>query len=492
MVNTMKAKGTALAACLVFVIALAPRISVASGTDIQAGSRQMPAVNYQARSGSTRIDFRGTELMPKATGKAKIESKQGYVSIEAEFENLSIATTFGNEYLTYVLWTATPEGRSANVGELVLDGNRSKLKVTTRLQAFALFVTAEPYFAVSQPSKVAVLENVVREDTVGNVVMVAPKSDLIGNGYAPSDYKFEPIGVDSGQPPEFLQIQNARRIAQLAQADKYASDSFQRAEAVYRQVAEYAVQKKTPTKALSTSARQAIQAYEDSRVIAVKQKAEELEEAQRRSDAERVAAARAAAEEESRRRAQADEENRASAQRASDAKKAAEAAEREREIAEQQRQQADQEKKALRAKILTQLNQVLATQDTGRGLVATMADILFDTGKYELRPAAREKLAQFSGILMAYQGLNIMIEGYTDDTGSEPLNQRLSEQRAESVRQYLVSLGIDDGRTASQGLGEAEPRVPNDSVTNRQLNRRVELVISGEVIGTQVGGSGGQ
>lgn len=146
----------------------------------------------------------------------------------------------------------------------------------------------------------------------------------------------------------------------------------------------------------------------------------------------------------------------------------------------------------MRAKILAQLNTILETQDTDRGLVATMADVLFDTGKYELRPVAREKLAKFSGIMLAYPGLNLMVEGHTDNTGTPNFNQRLSEQRAEGVRQYLVGQGIDAVRISAQGLGQDQPRVPNDSATNRQLNRRVELIISGEVIGTKVGGGGSQ
>lgn len=250
----MKVKS--LLTCLIGALTLMlPSTSVAAA---QASGRQLPAVNYRARSGSTNIDFKGTDLMPAAKGKAKVESKQGYVSIEAEFEKLGPATTFGNEYLSYVLWTVTPEGQSASLGELIFDGTKSELKVTTRLQTFAIFVTAEPYFAVSQPSQVVVLENVLRETTAGAIVMVSPKSELVGGGYAPSGYKFDPIGVASGQAPELIQIQNARRIAKLAGADKYASQSFEAAEATYRQVAEYAVQKKTPTKALITSARQAI------------------------------------------------------------------------------------------------------------------------------------------------------------------------------------------------------------------------------------------
>ena len=123
-------------------------------------SRTVQAVNYQHRGGATKLDFAGTDLMPSANGQAKVESKKGYIEIEVEFGNLQKPTTFGNEYLTYILWAISPEGRAVNLGEvLVGDNHRSKLNVTTDLQAFALIVTAEPYYAVRQPSNVVVLED---------------------------------------------------------------------------------------------------------------------------------------------------------------------------------------------------------------------------------------------------------------------------------------------------------------------------------------------
>src|SRR6478735_12588769 len=110
--------------------------------------RSTKAVNYQHRGGATKIDFEGTPLMPKANGEAKVESKQGYMEVEVEFDDMKPASQFGPEYLTYVMWAVTPEGRATNLGEVLLNGNRSKLDVTTELQAFSLVVTAEPYFAV--------------------------------------------------------------------------------------------------------------------------------------------------------------------------------------------------------------------------------------------------------------------------------------------------------------------------------------------------------
>src|ERR1041385_8818173 len=134
---------------------------------INVVDRTTKAINYQHRSGATKIDFLGTPLMPSAHGEAKVESKQGYIEIEVEFRNLQSATRFGPEFLTYVMWTITPEGRTANMGEVILNGTDSKLDVTTELQAFGLVITAEPYFGVTQPSDVVVMDKLVRAGPVG-------------------------------------------------------------------------------------------------------------------------------------------------------------------------------------------------------------------------------------------------------------------------------------------------------------------------------------
>src|SRR5436190_18666453 len=194
-------------------------------------SRSVQAINYKHRGGATKLDFAGTDLMPAANGQAKVESKKGYIEIEVEFGNLQKPTTFGGEYLTYILWAISPEGRAINLGEVLLGGNnRSKLDVTTDLQAFALIVTAEPYYAVRQPSNVVVLENVIREDTKGTTEAVNAKYDLLERGgYIPTGYKFDPVVLNSKLPLEFFEARNALRIAQSEGADKYAGDSYQHA-----------------------------------------------------------------------------------------------------------------------------------------------------------------------------------------------------------------------------------------------------------------------
>ncbi len=467
-------------------------------------SRTVEAVNYQHRDGATKLDFAGTDLMPRANGEAKVESKKGYIEIEVEFANLEKPTTFGNEYLTYILWAISPEGRAVNLGEvLVGDNHRSKLDVTTDLQAFALVVTAEPYYAVRQPSNVVVMENVIREDTKGTTQAVHAKYELLERGgYIPTGYKFDPVVLNAKLPLEFFEARNALRIAQSEGAETYAADSYQRAVQLMNQANGYATRKDIPKKQLIAVAREAVQTAEDSREIAVKK----MDEA--RLNNERQASADAQAQSQ----AQADEANLQKEQAQADAAKAeSETAKAKSEMAanqaasdtalagaqadaEQSRlaaqqaqnsaQQAQNEQVAMRTRLTEQLNSILQTRDSARGLIVNMSDVLFDTGKYSLKPGAREKLAKVAGILLAYPGLNIAVGGYTDNVGGDEMNQTLSENRAASVRDYLVQQGVSADSVTASGFGNTQPVASNDSPEGRQQNRRVELVVSGEVIGS--------
>ncbi len=509
-------------------------------------SRNVQAVNYKHRSGASKLDFAGTDLMPAANGEAKVESKKGYTEIEVEFGNLQKPTTFGNEYLTYILWAISPEGRAINLGEvLVGDNHRSKLDVTTDLQAFALIVTAEPYYAVRQPSNVVVLENVVRENTKGSTEAVNAKYELLERGgYIPTGYKFDPVVLNTRLPLEFFEARNALRIAQSEGAEQYASDSYQHAVRLMDKADGYATDKHIDKKALIATAREAVQTAEDARAIAVKkmddvrlanerqasadaqaQTQEQADEATRRkvqaeSDAAKAQAAKAQAETDTL-NAQA-----ANAQAQSDAAKArndtadaqAATAKAESDLADSKAsastalsaaqadadqsradtlkareaaQQADADKAAMRAKLSEQLNSILQTHDSARGLIVSMSDVLFDTGKYSLKPGAREKLSKVAGILLAYPSLNIEVGGYTDNVGGDAMNQTLSENRARSVRDYLVQQGVATNSVSSRGFGNTLPAASNDSSAGRQQNRRVELLVSGEAIGKPVNATTG-
>ena len=511
---------------------------------INVVSRTTRAVNYRHRSGATKINFQGTDLMPAAAGEAKVESKRGALEIEVEFSRLDKPTSFGNEYLTYVLWAISPEGRPVNIGEvLVGDNHRSKLDVTTDLQAFALIVTAEPYYAVRRPSNVVVLENAIRPDTVGATEAVDAKYELIDRGgYIPTGYKFDRVVLNAKLPLEFFEARNALRIAQSAGAERYAGTSYEKAVRQMNEADALATRKHENKKSLIALSREVVQTAEDAREIAMKHIDEERAEAERRAGAGREASARARANEESQRRVnaeavtadavrernEADRKNleaQAAAQQAAgaqaDAERARNNAQQQQQAAEavtadavrqrneaQQQQQAAQadsdrnraaaaasdlqlqqtvrEREELRARLLQQFNLILETRDTARGLVVNMSDVLFDFGKFTLRPLAREKLAKISGIVLAYPSLKLAVEGHTDSVGTEAFNQELSEKRAEAVRNYLTQQGVPESSTTATGFGKTRPIASNDTSEGRQQNRRVELIVSGEVIGTKI------
>jgi outer membrane protein OmpA-like peptidoglycan-associated protein len=486
-------------------------------------SRTTRAVSYRHRSGATKINFQGTDLMPAAAGEAKVESKRGALEVEVEFSGLDRPTSFGNEYLTYVLWAISPEGRPVNIGEvLVGDNHRSKLDVTTDLQAFALIVTAEPYYAVRRPSNLVVLENAIRSDTVGATEAVDARYELIDRGgYIPTGYKFDPVILNAKLPLEFFEARNALRIAQSAGAERYAVESYQKAVNQMNEADALATGKHENKKSLSALSREVVQTAEDAREIAVKHIDEERTEGERRAGAGREASEKARANDESQRRVnaeavsadavrernEADRKNRDAQAAAQQAAGAQADAERDRNDAQKKQQAAEadsdrnraaaassdaqlkdavRDREELRARLLQQFNLILETRDTARGLVVNMSDVLFDSGKYTLRPLAREKLAKISGIVLAYPSLNLAVEGNTDSVGTEAFNQDLSEKRAEGVRSYLTQQGIPESSTTATGFGKNRPIASNDTSEGRQQNRRVELIVSGEVIGTKI------
>ena len=488
-------------------------------------SRTVQAVNYQHRSGATKVDFAGTDLMPAASGQAKVESKKGYIEIEVEFGNLEKPTTFGNEYLTYILWAISPEGRAINLGEILVgDNHRSKVDVTTDLQAFALVVTAEPYYAVREPSNVVVIENVVRDDTKGTTEALSAKHDFLERGgYIPTGYKFDPVILNSKLPLEFFEARNALRIAQSEGAERYANDSYQHAVQLMNNVDEMATRKNIERKPLIAIAREAVQTAEDARAIAVKRMDEERLANERQASADAQAKSQDQADAATRQKEEAQSDTAkaqaAKVQAESDATRArndaadaqSAAAKARAEMADSQAasasallaaqadadrsrlaaQQAETDKAAMRTRLSEQLNAVLQTRDSARGLIVSMSDVLFDTGKYALKPGAREKLAKVAGILISYPGLNIEVGGYTDNVGGDVMNQTLSENRAGSVRDYLVHEGVATNSVSAKGFGNTLPVATNDNSAGRQQNRRVELLVSGEAIGNAVNATTG-
>jgi outer membrane protein OmpA-like peptidoglycan-associated protein len=542
--------------------------------------RTTPAINYRPRKGATKIDFVGTALLPNAVGTAEVEGKKGYIAIDARFDKLEPATRFGQEYLTYVLWAITPEGRATNLGEVQVDDKDARIQVTTELQSFGLILTAEPYFAVTQPSDVVVMENSVRAGTVGTTEIIQAKYELLNRGsylmrQDASQLKRKPL--EPGAPLDLAEARNAVALARIAGAERYAGETFTKAAQLLAS-AELARERKRGSNAIMMPARQAAQTAEDARLIALKNQGDEFDAMQRLASAQRETAAldRARAEEAARRQADVERQGadaarltaerdratadaarlsaerdratadaarlsaerdaatadaarlsaqrdtatadaaRLSAQRdtatadaarlsaerdkatadaalvsAANATAAAERARRDadaaRAAAESQAQDAqvksEREKNELRARVREQLNVILETRESARGLVVNLSDVLFDTGKAALKPGAREKLSRLSGVLLSHPGLHVEVEGHADSVGATDFNQTLSESRAASVRDYLVRGGIAPNTVGTAGFGESQPVASNDTAAGKQQNRRVELIVSGESIG---------
>jgi outer membrane protein OmpA-like peptidoglycan-associated protein len=521
-------------------------------------ARSAQAVNYRNRGGSTTVDFKGTDLEPQIGGRAKIDGKAGRLVIDAELNHMDPPAKVGNQYLTYVLWAVTPEGRAVNLGEVLpSDNGKDKLTVTTDLQAFGLIVTAEPYFAVTHPSEKVVAQNVIPAGVKGFEEPINAKFDVLeGREYTvdvPPD-QLPSAQASPNVPLDLLEARNAVAIAKAAGAQQYAADTVMKAEDMLQRAEDY-YQRKQGRTPIGTAARGATQMAEDARILTLRKKESEREEAARRAAAEAQAKAQrdadaarqdaeraqAQADEDARRRADA-EQSRAQAEQqqaalqaqqeqvlaqaaaaqeaaddaqrklqdaqnqlaeaerqrqeaeaaAQDAQNKAQQAQNQAQQAEYQTQQAEREKQAalqqqqqLRARLQAQLNQVLQTRDTARGLIVSMPDVLFDFDKYTLKPEARERLAKISGIILAYPDLRLQVEGHTDSIGTDQYNQTLSEKRAETVRAYLISSGVTPDDVTAQGFGKAGAVADNATPAGRKLNRRVDMVVTGSAIGTQ-------
>jgi len=461
---------------------------------VKVVQRDLDAVNYFHRSGTTTIGFKGTGLLPNAKGEAKVTSERGGIHISARFQGLTPANGFGPEYLTYVLWAITPDGRPNNLGEVLPAGTKNNIEVTTALQSFGLVVTAEPYFSVTQPSDVVVLQNVILSNkTSGVLEKVNAHYSLLPRGtYAQTEGSktvANPITRDEKAPLELYQAYNAIRIAQDAGADKYAADIMAEANQDLRNAADIAGNKKGNRKMGITFARQAVQRSEDARLVTLRKQADERQmnaelakrDAQNQSQQSQLEAQQAqlAAERAKAAQAQADAE-RARAEAAA-AQAQAQAAEAQAKAAAASKSAEDAN--AVREKLRGQLNSVLATSESARGLIVNMSDVLFDTGKYTLKPNTQISLAKVAGILQAYPGLKLQVEGYTDSVGSDEYNQKLSENRADAVRNFLLTQGVQQDNITSTGYGKAKPVADNSTSAGRAQNRRVQLVVSGDAIG---------
>ena len=456
--------------------------------------QDIDAVNYLHRSGSTKVAFVGTSLLPNAHGEAEVKSERGKLVVDADFRGLPPANSFGPAFLTYVLWAISPDGRPANLGEILPAGTKNNISVSVPLQAFGLIVTAEPYYAVSTPSDVLVLKNVFTDNTNGVLEKVTAHATLYPRGTYAAETDgahtvVHPVTRNERSPLELYEAYNALNIAAAAGAQKYSPDIYAKANQDLQNAADMDNSKHRDEKLEITFARQAVERAEDARIDTLrKQAAERQRNAElARNQAQDQAAASAAQAQQS--QAQA-EEAKLEADRALLAKQQADAerakAEMDAAAAKAAAAQANKEVESaneVRERLRKQLNSVLATSESARGLIVNMSDVLFDTGKYSLKQGTQISLAKVAGILQAYPGLTVQVEGYTDSVGGDDYNQKLSENRAGAVKDFLVGQGVAMNNITAQGFGKNDPVADNSSATGRQQNRRVNLVVSGDAIG---------
>ena len=466
-------------------------------------ARDIPAINYFHRSGATKIGFEGTPLLPLAKGTAEVNSLNGRTEIKAHFEGLGPANGFGIEYLTYVLWAITPEGRPVNLGEVLWTHGHADTTVTTNFQSFGLILTAEPYFAVTMPSDLVIMQNVALKDkTSGVLETVNAHYSLLPRGAytdtAGRHTVLHPITRDDRSPLELYEAINAVQIAEAAGADQYAAGSMANAKQDLQNARDMDIHQKELKQEI-TYAREAVQTAEDSRIITIRKIKAEDEAAERaRIEAARKAAQDQAAQAQAEAQQAADQQAAAQAQaaaaqqqadaaqqQAAQAQAATAQARAQQAAAEAAAAQAAQQTQEMRERLRQQLNSVLNTQESARGLIVNMSDVLFAFNKYELKPDAQIKLAKISGILLTYPNLKVQVEGYTDNIGSDEYNLKLSQERATAVQAFLIAQGVEPGNVSAEGYGKASPVADNSSNAGRAANRRVSMVVSGQSIGVQ-------
>lgn len=445
---------------------------------IRPVQRSLTAVNFFINDGPSGIAFHGTDLARQVSGKAKVQARGGRTNIAVKIEHLPVAGGFGPEYLTYVLWAISADGRAQNLGEFHVEGGKGQLKVSTSFQSFGLIVTAEPYYAVSQPSDVVVAESAPTKHTDGILQEVNTHYSLLPRGLYANTSGAQTVPNPTrhaGQNTLALdEAENAQRVALSAGAQRYSPD-------IIAEVAQDLQNAKTPPngkhddgKLALSFARQATQRAEDARISALHKEASERESDAARSVSEaqaQVMAARAA-------------QMRAEAER-DQAMLAAGSAQAAADRARQNAAANSQDAAALRARLRAQLNAVLATTETARGLIVDLNGVLFDTGKSTLKAQAKLSLTKVATILSLYPTLKVAAEGYTDSTGSQELNQRLSNERARAVADFLIANGVASANVTAEGYGESSPVATNATAAGRTKNRRVDLVVSGAVIGVE-------
>lgn len=394
------------------------------------------------------LEFRGTALALGAEGEAEVEFQEGRARVDVDVEDLPNPASFG-PFATYVLWAVTADGNASNLGSIEVSNGSGSLEATTPLSQFGLIISAEPHFAVTVPSRAIVLQNLGKR-VQGQKFNIPGLKQSIDYSALATQRRDESTSSSS----DLSQARYALAIAEGADADRLAAgeygqaaDLLARAEAAH-QDKKYSVRNQAPL-----IAREAVQIAEDARRKAVTAQAKEQSEAATR-------AARESAEQKA----------------ATEAALAAEEARR------REDQAVSATSSAARADLVARLNRALPTRETPRGIVAELAGVEFATGAATLSASARESLARFAGIVGVYPSLRILVEGHTDSTGSLDMNRTLSYERALAVRDYLATQGVTGANLEVTGRGPDAPVASNDTREGRARNRRVEIILSGDLV----------
>lgn len=443
-------------------------------------SRTTKAINYGYLTAPTRIDFKGTPVLADARGEAVVEPKRGSTLLKIRFDHVSPPSRFGAQYLTYVVWAISPDGRAQNLGELTIDGSeKGKLTTSTPLQTFAMIVTAEPYYSVTQPSEVVVMENVVGRNTIGKIEEVNATYELLPRKpftYDTGQAKVatRPVNQDQYEAITALyQALNAIQIAQSQNADEYAADRMTRARQIYEQARAYP---SSQSKEVVSLAREATQVAEDARAIAVK-RAEGEKLATEKLDAQKVIESQPTS-----RQVQPappaprptppaapSESTRGRQPVTSSSSREAAAI----EVDHSQFMRDNPQARANRARLLSSMPRIFEVIDSGRGIVVTIPEELANA------PALQANLEPVAAAIRPYKGLHIEVEGHTD----APNTVETTEREAERVSLALANAGIPRDLISIRGYGNTRPRTSNSNPASRGQNRRIEIVIAGDAIG---------
>lgn len=485
-----------LFACLTLGGAMTARAQQPPVSQAETEGRSAMAISYP-EGPTISMKFKGTHRLPTASGEAKVERKRGMTEIEIELDEMKPASYFGGDYATYVLWVVSPEGQVDNIGEFILRGNRSKLNVSTPQQTFALFVTAEPHFLTSTPSRFVVLENTHPKNHItGQMLKV---STIKYKGYEGAyNYRQETLVSDPEAKGEtrsdVRQAVVAVKLAERAGAEKFARTELEHAREALKKTLD-ADEANVDPKQLMVLGHETVRLSVEAETLSVERSAQAALDQERNQKAQEISSLKQSAEQAKldAERAQLEEQRRteeAARLAALEARKREEEA-RKREEAEAraaalsqannaaalEAERIKRERDEARGRLQSALSRIVETRVTVRGLIVNLPDILFDVDRATLKPQARETLSKVCGILQVAGGNNLSIEGHTDSTGSDEHNQSLSERRAKTVSDYLTSCGLPSDHLMSKGFGEQQPLETNDTAQGRQRNRRVEIVI---------------